>query len=587
MNPLCVALAQLNYTVGDVDGNSEKIAAAVGRAKSADADLLVCSELALLGYPPRDLVEREDFVAAQLDALDRVASLTDDDFGLLVGFAEPNPKATGRPLYNAAAFCTEGEVQGTTHKRLLPTYDVFDEDRYFERSEAVVTQDLSGTTLGVHICEDAWNEPDVWERPRYEQDPIEDLADAGADLLINLSASPFYAGKRAFRERLIASHATDHGLPLVFVNQVGANDELVFDGRSFVVDSDGDICCRLAAFEEDFGVCEIRTSETSENLEAERCNRGADEHPNASEPRERAAGPSERGGTPRERPETIDSAFDATEQTRLAIRLGIRDYVRKSGFEGVVLGLSGGVDSSVAAALAAEALGPENVLGVAMETRYTSDASEEDAATLAANLGIEFRDIPIEQTFQEFLGQFDSLGNVAEENLQARIRGTTLMALANDTGRLVLATGNKSELATGYCTLYGDMVGALAPLADCRKRMVYALARRVNEEKDLIPERVLTRPPSAELTLDQTDQDTLPPYETLDEILRLYVAEGATSGEIVEAGHDPATVREVLSMLHRSEYKRWQAAPVLKVTKKAFGVGWRYPLAARYETVIN
>ncbi|WP_158058045.1 NAD+ synthase [Halorussus halophilus] len=578
MTALRVALAQLNYTVGDVDGNREKVAGAVERARKADADLLVCSELALLGYPPRDLVEREDFVAAQMDALDSVATLTDDDLALLVGFADPNPDATGRPLYNAAAFCTGGELRGTTHKRLLPTYDVFEEDRYFERGESIVTHGLNGTTLGVHVCEDAWNEPDVWERPRYEQDPIEDLADAGADLLVNLSASPFYVGKRAFRERLMAGHATDHGLPLVFVNQVGANDEVVFDGRSFVVDSDGAFGCRLAAFEEEFAVCEIgevRVNEVNEDLEAERRSRGAGELA-------RASGVSER-------PEAIGAAFDDTELVRRAIRLGIRDYVHKSGFEGVVLGLSGGVDSSVTAALAAESLGPENVLGVAMATRYTSDASEKDAATLADNLGIEFREIPIEETFESFTAQFDSLGSVAKENLQARIRGTTLMALANDSGRLVLATGNKSELATGYCTLYGDMVGALAPLADCRKATVYALARRVNESSEgrVIPERVLNRPPSAELAPDQTDQDTLPPYETLDEILRLYVAEGATSEAVVAAGHDPAVVREVLSMLHSSEFKRWQAAPVLKVTAKAFGVGWRYPLAASYETVIN
>ncbi|WP_135826378.1 NAD+ synthase [Halorussus ruber] len=555
---LRIALAQQNHLVGDVAGNAERIERAVGRAKEADADLLVCSELALLGYPPRDLVERESVLDAQYEALDRLASLTDDEFGLLVGFAERNPAETGRPLYNAAAFCHEGEVAGTTRKRLLPTYDVFEEDRYFERSDRTLVHDFRGTSLGVHVCEDAWNEPDVWERPRYDADPVEDLADAGADLLVNLSASPFYAGKGDERTDLMASHATDHGLPLVFANQVGANDEIVFDGRSFVVGPDGREVCRLAEFEADFAVCELRVGE-------------------ATEPQSLAP-----------------VAPDRTEQLRRAIRLGLRDYVRKTGFEGVVLGLSGGVDSSVAAALAAEALGPENVLGVSMATRYTSDASESDAAELADALGIEFAEFPIEETSSAFLDQLDGvLGDrppsVTEENLQARIRGTTLMALSNELGGLVLATGNKSELATGYCTLYGDMCGAIAPLADCPKGDVYDLARRVNDDWDSppIPRRVLERPPSAELAPDQTDQDTLPPYDVLDDVLRRYVGEGATPEEIVAAGHDPEVVREILAMLHGSEYKRWQAAPVLKLTRKAFGVGWRYPLAASYAAVTS
>jgi NAD+ synthetase len=515
-------------------------------------------------------VERESVLDAQYEALDRLAGLTDDQFGLLVGFAERNPAETGRPLYNAAAFCHAGEIAGTTRKRLLPTYDVFEEDRYFERSDRTLVHDFRGVKLGVHVCEDAWNEPDVWERPRYDADPVEDLADAGADLLVNLSASPFYAGKGDERTGLMASHAADHGLPLVFANQVGANDEIVFDGRSFVVGPDGREVCRLAEFEEDFAVCEVRLGERA---------------PEETAPEQSLA----------------PVAPDRTEQLRRAIRLGIRDYVRKTRFEGVVLGLSGGVDSSVAAALAAEALGPENVLGVSMATRYTSDASESDAAELASNLGIEFAEFPIEETFSAFLDQLDSvLGDrppsITEENLQARIRGTTLMALSNELGHLVLATGNKSELATGYCTLYGDICGAIAPLADCPKSDVYDLARRVNEDwkgggtgadSSPIPRNVLERPPSAELAPDQTDQDTLPPYDVLDDMLRRYVGEGATPEEIVAAGHNPEVVREILAMLHGAEYKRWQAPPVLKLTRKAFGVGWRYPLAASYAAVTN
>jgi NAD+ synthetase len=566
---LRVALAQHDYLVGDVAGNAAKIERAVRRAEEADADLLVCSELALLGYPPRDLVEREALLDAQDDALRRLADLTDDEFALLVGVAERNPAETGRPLYNAAAFCHGGAVAGTTRKRLLPTYDVFEEDRYFERSDETVVHDLRGVSLGVHVCEDAWNEPDVWERPRYEADPVEDLAEAGADLLVNLSASPFYAGKGGERTDLMASHATDHGLPFVFVNQVGANDELIFDGRSFVVGPDGSEACRLAEFEEDFGTCEVRLDG---QLEAQ---------------------------------SLAPVARDETEEVRRAVELGIRDYVHKTGFGGVLVGLSGGVDSSVAAALAAEALGPENVLGVSMATRYTSDASEEDAAALADDLGIEFLDAPVEDAFRAFEDLLDAAvgereRDVTDENVQARVRGTTLMALSNESGLLVLATGNKSELATGYCTLYGDMCGALAPLADCPKEVVYDLARRVNDEREggegggdetegdaPIPRRVLERPPSAELAPDQTDQDPLPPYEVLDDVLRQYVGAGATAEEIVSSGHDPAVVREILKLLHGSEFKRWQAAPVLKVTRKAFGVGWRYPLAASYESVIN
>ncbi|WP_135852083.1 NAD+ synthase [Halorussus salinus] len=556
---LSVALAQGNYLVGDVEGNAAKIERAVGRATDADADLLVCSELALLGYPPRDLVEREGLLDAQDDALARLAELTDEEFALLVGFAERNPAETGRPLYNAAAFCHGGELAGTTRKRLLPTYDVFEEDRYFERSERTVVHDFRGVGLGVHVCEDAWNEPDVWERPRYAADPVADLADAGADLLVNLSASPFYAGKGDERTALMASHATDHDLPFVFVNQVGANDELVFDGRSFVVGPEGEEARRLAEFEADFAVCEVALD-----------------------------GPSDE--------QTLAPvARDGTEEVRRAVELGIRDYVRKTGFEGVLVGLSGGVDSSVAAALATEALGPENVLGVAMATRYTSDASEEDAAALAEALGIEFLDAPIEDAFGAFEELLDAAvgereRSVTDENVQARVRGTTLMALSNELGLLVLATSNKSELATGYCTLYGDMCGALAPLADCPKEIVYDLARRVNDELEgggPIPRRVLERPPSAELAPDQTDQDALPPYEVLDDVLRQYVGEGATAEEIVSSGHDPSVVREILALVHGSEFKRWQAAPVLKVTRKAFGVGWRYPLAATYERVIN
>ncbi|WP_458187817.1 NAD+ synthase [Haladaptatus sp. NG-WS-4] len=571
MTTLRVALAQQNYTVGDVTGNAEKIEAAIRRARREDADLVVFSELALVGYPPRDLVKREAFVDAQLAALDRITAQT-EDITALVGFVARNPTEYGKSVQNAVAVCRDGEIVGQTVKRLLPTYDVFDEGRYFEAADQQPVHALSdfatadSTTatvdLGVNVCEDAWNEPDVWERPEYADDPIEDLVEAGADLLVNSSASPFYGGKGAFRERLFGSHATDHGRWLVFVNQVGANDELVFDGRSFVVAPDGTLACRLTAFAEDFAVCEIPldTDSPGEALADDSAGAIADESPE---------GPAE---------------------IREALVLGIRDYVDKSDFNRVVVGLSGGIDSSVTAALAADAVGPENVLGVAMATRYTSDASEEDARELADRLDIDFLDIPIENTFESFEAELapilDATAGVTEENVQARIRATTLMSVANEQGRLLLATSNRSELAVGYTTLYGDMAGALAPLADCPKTTVYNLATHLNKNEEVIPRRVIERPPSAELRAGQTDEDDLPPYEVLDSILAGYVDEGLTAEELVASGHDRETVRRVLSMLHQSEYKRFQAAPVLKVSPKAFGVGWRYPLAAGYESVL-
>lgn len=579
-----VALAQLNLTVGDIEGNVASIHRATERAREREANLLICPELTITGYPPGDLLTREAFVAAQLDALDRVAGFTDDDLALVVGYAQPTPEPVGKPLFNAAAVCRGGEVIARTYKRLLPTYDVFDEERYFQSATAgsatgpsedrlatVERTDGTSATLGVSICEDAWNEPDFWERPLYDEDPIADLVNAGADLLVNLSASPYYLGKGAFRDRLFSTHAREHGRWLVFVNQVGGNDELVFDGRSLVVGPDGDIRRRLADFAEDFVVFDVPLADTSAG------ERGAsnDEHSSrdfrATAERSPAA-----------------KAFQA-------ITLGLRDYVHKSGFTDVIVGLSGGIDSSVTAALAAEALGPEHVTGVAMSTRYTSDASERDARRVADAFGIEFRSIPIDDTYAAFLDQLDPvLGDdelgVTEENLQARIRGTTLMALANEFGALVLAPGNASELATGYTTIYGDMVGALAPLGDCPKTLVYDLARHVNERRAdggaVIPRSVLEKAPSAELRPDQTDQDTLPPYEVLDSILDAYVEQGDTGASIVESGYDAETVRRVLGMLHGSEYKRWQAPPVLKLTQKAFGIGWRYPLAARYDAVI-
>lgn len=563
---LRLALAQLNYRVGDLDKNVGLIEEHAERARDQGADLLVLSECALLGYPPRDMVERDDLIARQLDALEHVAALSDDALGIIVGYIDRNDAPQGKPLRNAAALCHRGEVVGRVFKRLLPTYDVFDEDRYFEAGETAQTFNFKGVELGISICEDAWNERDFWERPLYWVDPIAELADAGAELLVNIAASPFHLNKGPFRRRLIASHASGHELPMIFVNQIGAHDELIFDGRSMVVTADGELDCRLAEFDADFLVREIPVG------------------------RPAAAGPDAVDPTPiGQQPHLADVSEADADQARKALVLGIRDYFHKSGFDGAILGLSGGIDSAVTAALAAEALGAENLLGVAMPTRYTRDISNEDAEVLADNLGIDFVTVPIEGAFDAFLDQlapaFDGTDEgVTEENLQARIRGTTLMALSNKFGKLVLVPSNKSELAVGYSTLYGDMVGALSPIGDCLKTLVYDIARSINaaENREVIPQRTIERAPSAELKPDQTDQDSLPPYDTLDAILAAYMHEGLSADAIVERGFEPELVDEVLGKVFRAEYKRWQAAPILKITEKAFGVGWRYPLAASY-----
>ena len=555
---LRLALAQIDYTIGDLAGNFDQICEAAERARNEGADLAIFSECALLGYPPRDMVERPDLIDRQLEYLRRVAALSDDEMGVVVGYIDRNASERGKRLRNAAALCVGGGVVGRVFKRLLPTYDVFDEDRYFEPGRSAKTFEFKGVELGISVCEDAWNDRDFWERPLYACDPIEELVEAGAELLINIAASPFHVDKGEFRRRLISSHTTSHERWMVFVNQVGGHDELIFDGRSLAVSPAGEVSLRLAEFDEDFSVCDI-------DVDAEK--------------------PS---GVPR----LAEATEDRAGQARRALVLGIRDYFYKSGFKGAVLGLSGGVDSSLTAALAVEALGAENVLGVSMPTGYTRDISKEDARILADNLGVQFEQLPIESTFGAIKDQmqpvFEGLEeDETEENLQARIRGMTLMALANKFNKLVLVPSNKSELAVGYSTLYGDLVGALSPLGDCLKGLVYAIARQINADAgtDLIPERTLTRPPSAELKPDQTDQDTLPPYDTLDPILDAYIHEGRTAEKIVEQGFDAAIVERVLTMVSRAEYKRWQAAPILKITPKAFGVGWRYPLAASYATI--
>ncbi|MCK6455063.1 MAG: NAD+ synthase [Phycisphaerae bacterium] len=549
-----IALAQLNPIVGDLDGNTRRILAAIEESRGHGADLVVFPELVLLGYPPKDLLLKPHFIRRSQDALRQIASAA-RGVTALVGFAEPNPGPTGRSLFNAVAVCRDGRVVATHQKTLLPTYDVFDESRYFEPGarraiETISDADGRAVRVGISICEDMWVDPALLPRSLYATDPAAELAQAGAELIINVSASPFVAGKDALRHELIRHHATRHGVPIVYVNQVGGNDDLVFDGASEVVHPAHGVVARARAFEEDLRVVDPWTAPRGDDVLAY--------------------------------PDTLSSIYQA-------LVLGTRDYVRKCGFSGVVLGLSGGIDSALTAVIAVDALGPGAVHGVAMPSRFSSDHSLADGRQLAKNLGIDFRIISIDSVHAQMeAGLRETFAgrepDIAEENIQARIRGNILMALSNKFGWLLLTTGNKSELAVGYCTLYGDMCGGLAVISDVPKTTVYELARWVNArgETPRIPERSIEKPPSAELRPNQTDQDTLPPYPILDAILKCYIEDLQSADEIVSAGFDPATVRDVIRKVDLNEYKRKQAAVGLKVTSRAFGSGRRMPIAARY-----
>ncbi|MBD3368609.1 MAG: NAD+ synthase [Candidatus Eisenbacteria bacterium] len=545
-----IALAQLNATVGDFDGNLERAVRALDDVRDASPDLVVFPELFLTGYPPRDLLERSAFLDRTEEALDGFRELSRRLPGtaLLVGTVLRNEAPVGKGLLNAAVLVKDGSVVGSAAKTLLPMYDVFDEARYFDRADTIAPLRLDGTAVGVTICEDAWTAPDLWPRRIYEREPVAELADAGAELLVNIAASPFYVGKDVVRHRLFADHARERGVPFVVVNLVGGNDELIFDGRSMCFAADGRLLASLPAFEEAVAVVDTTSSGTVDFV-------------------------------PENRPEAV----------RRALVMGVRDYVRKCGFERVLIGLSGGIDSAVVAAIAVEALEPGNVLGVTMPSPYSSEGSVTDSRELARNLGIECREVAISEIYDAYRSTLSSnlpedRVSVAEENIQARIRGNILMALSNRSGGLVLSTGNKSELAVGYCTLYGDMTGGLAVLSDVPKTMVYELATHMNAEHTVIPEAILTKPPSAELKPGQVDSDTLPPYDVLDRILDRYVDRGATFEQIVSEGLDEDDVRWVIRNVNANEYKRRQAAPGLKVTTKAFGMGRRMPIAARYDT---
>ena len=538
-----IALVQINPVIGDFKRQCRSMIAYSQQAKAQGCDLVIFPELVICGYPPRDLLEQKAFIDANQKALEHLVNAI-RGIGVVAGFVAPNPDDMAKTLYNSAVLFEDGRILHQVNKQLLPNYDVFDERRYFEPGHPSLPLEYKGRRIGLTICEDVWNDKDVFARRLYHVDPVAQLVGDGADLLINIAASPFHMGKIDFRDHMLAAIAKKYKVPVVFVNQVGGNDHVLFDGASAVFGVDGRIRARGSDFSEDLVVFDTQ-SETG------------DLHAVAETP--------------------VASVLKA-------LIMGTRDYVTKCGFKTAVIGLSGGIDSALTAYIAQQALGSDSVATVFMPSKYTSGHNYEDTRALARNLNLSYDIIAIDGIFERFLAQLipsadgDHPG-ITEQNIQARIRGTLLMGISNRDGSLVLTTGNKSELAVGYCTLYGDMNGGLAVISDVPKTLVYALCRHINEAEEIIPRRILEKPPSAELKPDQTDQDDLPPYDVLDAILKGYVEEALSPEELVAAGHDPRIVADVMRRVDRNEYKRFQAAPGLKVTPKAFGEGRRYPLA--------
>lgn len=543
-----IALGQINTTVGDFTGNTAKIVDYSRRALQGGAGLILFPELAICGYPPRDLVEKPAFVTRNEEALKQIAAET-KGIAVICGFVSPAKSSTGKSVLNSAALLRDGKIEFVQSKRLLPTYDVFDEMRNFAAAESQALLPFCGRKMALTICEDAWNDKQFWDRRLYQIDPVEDLMAAGGNFLLNISASPFRIGKREVRRDMLAALARRYNAPVVMCNQVGGNDSLVFDGSSLVLAPDGSVVAQGKSFEEDLVFFDTEVL----------------------------------------RGEMHDQVAGDDASAHGALVLGTRDYVRKCGFRSVIVGLSGGIDSALTAAIAVDALGAENVTGVGMPGPFSSQGSIDDARQLAGNLGIRFELIPITHVFDAYLGTLGPVfagkqPDVTEENIQARIRGALLMAMSNKFNSLVLTTGNKSELAVGYCTLYGDMVGGLAVISDVPKTLVYRLSEYVNSRGEVIPRSTLEKPPSAELRPDQKDSDSLPPYDVLDPILEDYIEDYKTAEQIAEERKlDERLVRTVIRMVERAEYKRQQAAPGIKISAKAFGVGRRFPIAARHQ----
>ncbi len=545
-----IALAQINPTVGDLTGNVDRMARAARDAAGRGAEVVIFPELSITGYPPRDLVEKPSFLDRSERELERLAHETADlDVSVICGYVARSQAETGKRALNSAAVLEKGQVAFRQSKMLLPNYDVFDEARYFRPAERSSLCTLRGTKVALTICEDAWNDRQLWKQRLYQRDPVEELFEAGGELMICINASPYSMGKREIRRGIYRAAARRYRKPVVYVNQVGGNDQLVFDGSSFAMSGAGEVIASARSFEEDLVLADTDSAT-------------GDRHEDFS---------------------------DECEAAYQALVLGTRDYIRKCGFSRVLIGLSGGIDSSITAAIAVEAVGKENVTGVGMPGPYSSDHSVRDARDMAAKLGIRFEMVPISGVYERFVQELAPLfagraQDVTEENLQSRLRGVTLMALSNKTGALVLTTGNKSELAVGYCTLYGDMCGGLAVISDVPKTMVYALSRIANRRHaGAIPESVFTKPPSAELRPDQKDTDSLPEYEVLDRILEAYIEQYRTPRQIADSmGVSIELVQDIVNKVDRNEYKRQQAAPGLKVTSKAFGMGRRFPIAQRY-----
>ncbi|MBX7148177.1 NAD+ synthase [bacterium] len=533
-----IALIQLNTLVGDIAGNTQKVIRSLEKAQKEGAKLAIFQEMVLTGYPPRDLLYLPYFMAQHEEALKNILPYT-QGIACVLGGIVVNKNVEGLPLYNAAFWCQDGTIREVARKRLLPMYDVFDENRYFEPGQEAVVVAYQGYHFGLSICED------IWRGGLYSVDPVSELKTAGAQVLINISASPYSCGKIKERRKILSQLSSKYFLKSIYVNQVGGNDELVFDGGSMIYNAQGDLCHQSPFFKEDTQVIDL------DHLQ---------------------------------KVELVDDELNSLEQ---ALILGLKDYVKKCGFKKVALGLSGGIDSALVATLAAKALGKDHVLGLMMPSRYSSKGSVADSKKLAKNLGIKTKLLPIDGQHKAYEKSFKTMfrgkkPDTTEENIQARIRGNLLMAVSNKLGHLVLTTGNKSEVATGYCTLYGDMAGGLAVISDVPKTLVYDLCRYINRKKEIIPQTIIDKEPSAELRPNQRDQDSLPPYEVLDKIMRSYVEDLKSEEEIIAEGHDAVTVKRIIRLIKLNEYKRRQAAPGLKVTSKAFGVGRRFPIAAKF-----